>query len=221
VYLAKPETASSGGVLVLHSWWGLNDFFRGLCDRLVEEGFVALAPDLYDGRVATSVAEAKALRAGAGASRKEPVYRYLIRMIGELQQEAPGDVGLLGFSMGGHWAYWLAQRPELPVAATVSFYAARGGDYSKSRSAFLSHFAETDEWVSAASVKGLERALKRAGREHRFHTYAGTGHWFFESDRQDAYVLAAADLAWDRTLSFLRERRSGQQGHRAERHTVD
>ena len=195
--------------MVLHSWWGLNDFFRGLCDRLAQQGFVALAPDLYDGRVATDVAEAKTLRAKAGASRKEPAYRYLIRMIRELQEESPGDVSVLGFSMGGHWAYWLAQRPELPIAATVCFYAARGGDYSKSRSIFLGHFAETDEWVSAAGVRALERALERAGREHRFHTYEGTGHWFFESDRSDAFVPEAADLAWHRTLSFLREQRSG------------
>jgi len=209
MYLAKPETVSAGGVLVLHSWWGLNSFFRDLCDRLAHEGFVALASDLYDGRVANTVAEAKELRAKMTAARKEPAYKYLIRMIGELQQEAPGDVALLGFSMGGHWAYWLAQRPELPVAQTVSFYAARGGDYSKSRSAFLAHFAETDEWVSAAGVKRLERDLARSGRDYQLHTYEGTGHWFFESNREDSYVPEAAELAWDRTLSFLHDPRSG------------
>ena len=146
MYLAEPESGPSGGVLVLHSWWGLNDFFRGLCDRLAQEGYAALAPDLYDGRVATTIAEAKALRARAGVSRKESAHKYLIRMIGELQHLVPGDVATLGFSMGGHWAYWLAQRPELPITATVAFCAARDGDYSNSRSAFLSHFAQTDDW---------------------------------------------------------------------------
>lgn len=204
MYLARSDDEPASGVLVLHSWWGLNAFFRDLCDRLAQHGFVALAPDLYGGRIATTVAEAKALRAHATASRKEPAYKYLIRMIGDLQEVAPGDIAVLGFSMGGHWAYWLAQRPELPIAATATFYAARDGDYSKSRSVFMGHFAETDEWVSAAGVKRLEQSLIRAGREYHFHTYAGTGHWFFESDRQDAYVPEAAALAWRRTVAFLR-----------------
>ncbi len=211
-YLAKPDVAPRQGVLVLHSWWGLNDFFRDLYERLASEGFVALAPDLYGGRVATTIEEAKALRARASASRRESAYRYLMRMIGELEAPAPGDVALLGFSMGGHWAYWLSQHPELPVSRTVTFYAARDGEYSASRSAFLAHFAQTDDWVSDAGVRKLERSLVKAGREHAFYTYEGTRHWFFESDRPE-YAPEPAALAWDRTLSFLW--RSGEQAHRA------
>ena len=108
--------------------------------------------------------------------------------------------------MGGHWAYWLAQRPELPITATVTFYAARGGDYSKSHSAFLAHFAATDEWVSSAGIRRLERSLERADCEYRFHTYEDTGHWFFEADREDAFRPRAAALAWQRTVAFLEER---------------
>jgi carboxymethylenebutenolidase len=132
VYLARPDGASTGGILVLHSWWGLNEFFRGLCDRFADQGFTTLAPDLYGGRIAGTAAEAKALRAKVSASRKEPAYKYLVRMIGELERAATGDIAVVGFSMGGHWACWLAQRPELPIAATVTFYAARSGDYSAS-----------------------------------------------------------------------------------------
>jgi carboxymethylenebutenolidase len=107
--------------------------------------------------------------------------------------------------MGGHWAYWLAQRPDLPIVATVTFYAARNGDYSESRSSFQAHFAETDEWVSPASVKKLEKSLSNAGRSFEFHTYPGTGHWFFEDDRVDAFDPQAAALAWRRTLDFLKQ----------------
>jgi carboxymethylenebutenolidase len=209
LYLATPERGSGPGVLVLHSWWGLNEFFRGFCDRLAGQGFVALAPDLYDGKVATTIPQAKELRAKATAARKESAYKYLIRMIGVLLGEpavrGPG-IGAIGFSMGGHWAYWLAQRPELPIAATVTFYAARNGDYTTTSSDFLAHFAETDEWVSAAGIRKLERSLAAAGRTALFYTYPGTGHWFFEQDRADAYDPEAAALAWDRTLLFLRER---------------
>jgi carboxymethylenebutenolidase len=210
-YVATPTIERAGAVLVLHSWWGLNAFFRRLCDRFADQGFVALAPDLYDGRVADTAAEARKLRATVTASRREPVYKYLIRMIGELRSAAAvDDIGVIGCSMGGHWAYWLAQRPDVPIVATATFYAARNGDYSESRSAFLAHFAETDEWVSPASVKKLERSLSKAGRAFECHTYPGTGHWFFEDDRADAFEPEAAALAWTRTIAFLK-RRLGQQ----------
>jgi len=205
MYFAAPKSDFMGAVLVLHSWWGLNGFFRRLCDQFAGQGFAALAPDLCDGRVAGTGAEAKKLRAKVTASRKEPAYKYLIRMIGELRREAGADhIGVVGFSMGGHWAYWLAQRSDLPIVATVTFYAARNGDFSESRSSFLAHFAETDEWVSPASVRKLERSLSKAGRAFECHTYPGTGHWFFEEDRTDAFEAEAAALAWTRTLDFLK-----------------
>jgi carboxymethylenebutenolidase len=209
VYFVAPKSDDIGAVLLLHSWWGLNGFFRRLCDRFADQGFAVLAPDLYAGRVAGTVAEAKKLRTRVTAYRKEPAYQYLIRMLGELRREAGAvEVGVVGFSMGAHWAYWLAQRPDLPIAATVTFYAARNGDYSKSRSSFLAHFAETDEWVSPASVKKLEKSLSKAGRSFEFHTYPGTGHWFFEDDRADAYMPEAAVLAWTRTVDFLKRKMS-------------
>ena len=207
MYLAAPKSGHRGAVLVLHSWWGLNRFFRRLCDRFAAKGFVALAPDLYDGSVAGTIAEAKKLRAKVTASRKEPAYKYLIRMIADLRKETRvDDIGVVGFSMGGHWAYWLAQRSDLPIVATVTFYAARSADYSKSRSSFLAHFAETDEWVSPAGLRKLEKSFLKAGRAFECHTYPGTGHWFFEEDRADAFKPDAAALAWTRTIDFLKRK---------------
>lgn len=58
-YLAIPDRGEGPGVLVLHAWWGLNDFFKNLCDRLAGEGFAAFGPDLYDGKIAVSIEEAK------------------------------------------------------------------------------------------------------------------------------------------------------------------
>jgi len=206
VYLALPPAGRGRGVLVLHAWWGLNAFFRGLCDRLAQEGFVAAAPDLFEGQIATTVAGAEQLRS---KPRREPTYKTITRAVEQLAAH-PGvqgtAVGVIGFSMGAHWACWLAQQPELPIGAVVAFYGARAGDYAQSRAAFLGHYAETDPWLSEAALKKLRKSLAAAGRSADFYVYPGTGHWFFESDRPDAYQAEAAELAWQRTVAFLRQR---------------
>lgn len=204
--MAIPASGSGPAVLVLHSWWGLNTFFKELCDRLARAGFVALAPDLYDGKVAKTVETAKALRSAATASRRVPAYKTLIAAIDHLARHdavTTPRVAQLGFSMGGHWALWLAQRADLPIASTVIYYAARNGDYTHSTSRFLFHFAQEDDWVSPSSVKKLQASLARAGRDATYHVYPGTTHWFFESDRRDVFDQSAADLSWKRTLAFL------------------
>jgi dienelactone hydrolase len=137
VYIALPPSGKGTGVLVIHAWWGLNNFFKGVCDRLAKEGFVAVAPDLFEDQVATTIAGAKRLRA---KPKREPTYKTLIRAIEQLSNHPAvqgSTIGVVGFSMGGHWALWLSQRPELPIGATVTFYGARAGDYSSSRAAFL------------------------------------------------------------------------------------
>jgi carboxymethylenebutenolidase len=206
-FLTIPRDGSGRGVLVLHSWWGLNAFFRDLCKRLASHGFVALAPDLYRGEgVATTIADAKRLRKRATARRREPVYKLLIREIEYLcthEAVTTPKIAVLGCSMGGHWAFWLSQRPELPISGTVTFYAARSGDFTQTESAFLCHFAENDEWVSEAAKKKLIKSLEEAGVPATFHTYPGAGHWFFERGRADAFEPEAAKTAWARTLQFL------------------
>lgn len=156
--------------------------------------------------MAATPSAARRLRALATASRREPVYKFLIGKIEFLMRHDAMTglgIGQVGFSMGGHWAFWLAQQEKLPITATVTFYAARSGDYSQTRSSFLCHFAENDPWVSGAAVKKLARHLDSAGVSSTFHQYPGTKHWFFESDRNDSFEPKAAELAWKRTIRFL------------------
>jgi len=205
-YLAAPSSGKGRGVLVIHAWWGLNAFFRSVCDRLADEGFVALAPDLFEGRVASTIPQARKLRA---RPKKEPTTKTLLRAIERLQglpQVQGSSIGVIGFSMGGHWALWLAaHRPELRLKAVTTFYGARAGDYRASPAAFQGHFAERDPWVSDSALKKLRQSLEQAPRGAELYVYPGTGHWFCESDRQDAYDQQAAELAWKRTRTFLRK----------------
>lgn len=192
-------------MLVVHAWWGLNNFFKSVCDRLAAEGFVAFAPDLFEGKVATTIAQAKRLRA---RPKREPTYKTLIRAIDALKNHPSTQgqtIGVIGFSMGAHWAHWLSQRPELSIGAAVTFYGVRNGDFSQSRAAFLGHFAEEDDWVSPTAPTKVKKGLESCGKTVEFYTYPQTHHWFFEQDRKDVYDAQAADLAWQRTLTFLRK----------------
>ena len=111
---------------------------------------------------------------------------------------------MIGFSLGAFFALELSVTEPEHVRSVVVFYGTRPGDYQGSRAAYLGHFAETDEFEPQSEVDNLEEALRGAGRPVSFFRYPGTGHWFFEPDRVDAFDQAAANLAWDRTLAFLR-----------------
>lgn len=193
-------------MLVLHAWWGLTDFFRNFCARLAQEGFVALAPDLYSGKTARTIEEAERLR---GTLKQKPAASKILSAFEDLQQlpaVTANGLGVVGFSLGAYWALWLAQQKPEAIRAVTVFYGARGGDYRGSKAAYLGHFAETDLYESITAVKELEQKLRGANRPTNFYVYPGTGHWFFEEDRKDAYNEEAARLAWERTVAFFRDR---------------
>jgi carboxymethylenebutenolidase len=206
--LALPSSGRGAGVLVLHAWWGLNDFFRDFCHRLAQDGFVALAPDLFSGKVAQTVEEAEQhLSQFDEAQVVPPIVLSALDDLSRLPQVTSKGIGVIGFSLGAYWALWLAQqKPELVRAVTV-FYGTDGGDgdFQQSNAAFLGHFAEADPYESADSVKALENNLRSANRPTTIHTYPETGHWFFENDRPEAYQAQAAQLAWNRTADFFHE----------------
>ena len=164
-YLAAPAGRPRAVIAVLHAWWGLTPVITGVCDDLADLGYVAVAPDLYRGDVAATAEEAGALRA---RKRSTPMWRQIVSEIDRARSQFDvAPVGQIGFSMGGHWALWLAKqsRPEIPpITATSVFYATRAGDFAASCSAFQFHLAETDPFVTEAGVARQERQLRSAGR---------------------------------------------------------
>jgi carboxymethylenebutenolidase len=206
-YLANPALSTGPGVLVLHAWWGLNETIRNFCRRLAENGFTVFAPDLYHGRMADTIPEAEKLGSeldGNFNQAREEVARAAA-FLEKKSSRGKHGLAVIGFSMGAFYALDLAaSRPEC-IQSVVLFYGTGGMDFSNARADFLGHFAENDPYEPAANVTALEAFLVKAGCRVTFHTYPGTGHWFFEPDRPTAYDQAAADLAWERTLLFLNQ----------------
>ena len=205
-YLALPSSGKGGGVLVLHAWWGLNDTIKAFCNRLAEAGFVAFAPDLYHGKVADTIADAEQLGQALDTNylqAKAEVADAVTFLNGRVDRPGSG-LAVIGFSLGAYYALNLSAADPQHIRSVVLFYGTGGVDFSTARAEYLGHFAGDDPYELPSNVAELEESLKAAGRPVTFYTYPGTGHWFFEPDRTDAYNPAAAALAWDRTLAFLR-----------------
>jgi carboxymethylenebutenolidase len=207
-YLTLPEGGEGPGVLVLHAWWGLTPFFKQICDRLADEGFVALAPDLYGGATTDDVAEAEAMLHAADMDAMLDLVRSSALTLRAMPATPDAPIGTVGFSMGASWALWLASRVPEAVGATVAFYGTQNVDMTPATSAFLGHFAEVDPYVDGDERTLLEADLHVLDKDVTFHDYPGTGHWFFEAGNA-AYDAAAAELAWERTLAFLHRRLDG------------
>jgi len=203
-YLALPASGTGPGVLVLHAWWGLKPFFKQLCDRLAEQGFVAFAPDLNRGEIAHTVDEAKGLM----EKRDFPFTSDVARAAKDYLLAHPAlkgkSIGVMGFSMGAAWSMMIAVEAQERVSAVVLFYGATDEDFTKVRAKTLGHFAEVDEWEPMDGVRGMEEKMKGAGLDVTLHIYPDVAHWFMESDRPE-YDPAAATLAWERTIEFLKK----------------
>jgi carboxymethylenebutenolidase len=206
-FLALPPTGKGPGVLVLHAWWGLNDTMKAFCARLAESGFVAFAPDLYHGKVADTIPDAEALGKALDANhlQAKAEIAHATMFLSERAGQAGRGLAVIGFSLGAYYALDLSVTDPEHIRCVVIFYGTGVDDYNNSRAAYLGHFAEMDEFEPQSDVDHLEESLRRAGRPVTFYRYRGTGHWFFEPDRSDAYNQAAAQLAWERTVALLRD----------------
>lgn len=208
-FLAVPPSGKGPGVLVLHAWWGLNDTIKAFCTQLAESGFVTFAPDLYHGKVADTIPDAEALGKVVDTNHMQTKAEIAEAALFLNERVAQADHGLavVGFSLGAYYALDLSATDPEHIRSVVIFYGTQGdffSDFSGSKADYLGHFAENDEYEPKSNADNLEEHLRRAGRPVTFYTYPGTGHWFCEPDRPQAYNRAAASLAWDRTLVFLK-----------------
>jgi carboxymethylenebutenolidase len=199
--IVLPPDGKGPGVLVAHPWWGLNPTIRNYGAALAREGFVVGLADLFGGETTTEIGAAEGLirkhwdKAGQGIEDA-------LAELGQHTTVASPQLGAIGFSFGGfHLLASLGK--NLPIAGLVTYYATH--PLPAKHAPVLAHFAANDDFESAADVAAMTAALAASGSPNATEVYPGTKHWFAESDRPE-YVEAAAKLAFERTVSFLRAR---------------
>lgn len=199
-YVAPARPSPGAPVLLLHTWWGLNQPIKDLADRLAGDGFSVMAPDLFDGTVLTTIEEADA----HGKEMDRDYERILGRVGAALDNlmahpDARGEhAAIIALSFGGWYAAQVAEA-RTEVTTLVSIYS----DVFEAPDgvAYQGHFAEDDQFVDLSRVAGMQAALGDRGEAH---IYTGTKHWFMEADRAE-YDAEAAGLAYTRTVEFLRQ----------------
>ena len=208
-YLAEPlQGAKAPAIVVIQEWWGLNDQIRGVADKLAEEGYRALVPDLYRGKVALAANEAEHLMNGLNFG--EAAGQDIRGAVQYLKGSGSAKTGVTGFCMGG--ALTLLSAVNVPeMDAGVVWYGYPPLEYidaSKIKVPLMAHWATHDQAFPIAKVDDLEKMLGAAKVGYEFHRY-DCKHAFAnetaDSKNMDMlkYDPVAAELAWGRTMAFF------------------
>ncbi|MCT9075859.1 dienelactone hydrolase family protein [Streptomyces fulvoviolaceus] len=205
-YLALPPSGSGPGVIVIQEWWGLTDHIADVADRLAQEGFVALAPDLYGGNVAHESEEALRMLQALPVSRGVELLSGAVNHLLSLPEVTSDTVGAVGFCMGGGFVLYLAAA-DPRVSAAVPFYGVIQGelpDFSGLKAQVLGHYGELDQSIPVESIDSLGKAIKeQSGITADLRLYPAD-HAFF-NDGRPVYDAESAALAWQSTVPFLHE----------------
>ncbi|MER8627633.1 dienelactone hydrolase family protein [Mesorhizobium sp. M1143] len=208
-YLVRPADQSGklGTVIVVHKNRGLNPHIKDVARRVALEGFVALAPDFLSPLGGTPADEDKArdmftkLDASQVTADGVATIAYL-----KGEKDGNGKVGAVGFCWGGGTVNNLAvNAPDL--AAGVAYYGMqpKAEDVAKIKAALLLHYAGLDERIDAG-IDAYKKALDAAHVEYTLYVYDGVNHAFNNDTSAARYDKKAADLAWGRTIAFLKEK---------------
>lgn len=206
-YLAHPPAGKGPGLIVIQEWWGLVDHIKSVADRFADAGFVSLAPDFYHGRSAKSPDEAGKLMMALNIAETAKDLRAAADYLLGLEAVQPKKVGAIGFCMGGQLALFAACEHGDRIAAAVDFYGIHPNvpiHPEKIAGAIQAHFGKKDAFVKESDARALVDRIRKAGKTIEAHFY-DAGHAFFNDTRPDAHSKADAELAFERTVEFLKK----------------
>ena len=210
-YLAEPADQSHApGVVVIQEWWGLDSEVKAVADRLAKSGYRALVPDLYRGKLALEAKEAEHLMGDLNFG--DAAGQDIRGAVQYLKATGSKKVAVTGFCMGGALTVLSACHvPELD--GTVVWYGYPPLEYVDAKAItkpMMAHWASHDDFFAISGVDQLDTKLTEAKIQHEFYRY--DAKHAFANPKADSrgmppleYNEAAANLAWERTMAFLKK----------------
>jgi carboxymethylenebutenolidase len=193
------------GIVVIHEWWGLNDWVKGQASKLAGEGYAALAIDLYRGKVGTTPEEAHEIMRGVPEDRAKRDLEAAFQFLAAQPNVKPNRIGAIGWCMGGGYALDLAlEEPRL--AADVINYGAMPTDpaaIGKINAPMIGFFGALDRGITPDDVKQFGATMDKLGKKIDVTIYPDAGHAFENPNNKDGYRAADAADAWSKTVVFL------------------
>jgi carboxymethylenebutenolidase len=192
-------------LIVIHEWWGLNDWVKGQAAKLADQGYVALAVDLYRGKVADTPDLAHELARGLPEDRAAKDLRAGFDFLAAQPNVKKDRIGAIGWCMGGGYALNVALT-EPHLAATVVNYghlATEPAALQKINAPILGIFGGQDRGIPVEDVKKFQQSLAQLGKKVEIKIYPDAGHAFENPNNKQGYRPDDASDAWRRTLDFL------------------
>jgi len=192
-------------IILIHEWWGLNKWVKKQVTNVAAHGYVALAVDLYQGKVTADPTEARKLKRGLREGRAIRDLQGAFAYLAGRPDVDPKHIGALGWSMGGGLALQLAIREPRLAACVVNYgpLPTNLEDIEKINAQVLGIFGTLDRGISPAKVRAFERCMNTLKKPVDVEIYGGAGHAFENPANKNAYRPEAAADAWLRTLKFF------------------
>ena len=193
------------GLIVIHEWWGLNDWVKEQASKLADQGYAALAIDLYRGKVATTPDEAHQIMRGVPEDRAKRDLHAAFEFLASQPSVKKDRIGAIGWCMGGGYALDVALE-EPALAADVINYGHLATDpdaLKKINAPILGLFGAQDKGIPPEDVRKFGEALDHLSKKIEVKIYDDAGHAFENPNNKDGYRPADAADAWQRTVAFL------------------
>lgn len=192
-------------IIVIHEWWGLNDWVKEQASKLSDQGYAALAIDLYRGRVATTPEQAHEIMRGVPEDRAKRDLRAAFDFLRSQANVKKDRIGAIGWCMGGGYSLDMALE-EPTLAADVINYGHLATDtqaLQKIHAPILGLFGAQDQGITPDDVHKFEASMKQVGKKIDIKIYDDAGHAFENPNNKNGYRSADAADAWQRTVDFF------------------
>jgi carboxymethylenebutenolidase len=193
------------GMIVIHEYWGLNDWIKEQASKLADQGYLALAVDLYRGKVGTTPEEAHEIMRGVPQDRVQRDLHAAMEFLNSQKNVNKDRIGSIGWCMGGGYSLDVALQEPTLAAAVINYghLATDTDSLKKINAAILGIFGGQDHGIPVEDVKKFGETLERLGKKVEIKIYPDAGHAFENPNNKTAYRADDAADTWQRTVTFL------------------